>query len=231
MNNKQIFLKSKQVWENNLKIFPGTKLKYPDENLVRLFSGRYVAVPQPPGRVMDHGFGDGNNLVFIASKGYECAGCEINKCFIQDVQKLFKALKKPVDLRLVKNLTIPFADDSFDIVVSWNVLHYHGTRRAVKKVIAELYRVLKPGGILLLSTACLNTSFADRMKSLGDGSYLIEKESKYDNRQGLTFFIAESSEELASLFNQYSEVKTGEASCNLFNPEKRNAWYLIYARK
>lgn len=230
-NNEQIFVKSKLVWEENLKLFPHTKLHYPDENLVRLFSGRYIPIPQPPARVMDHGFGHGNNLIFFASKGYDCAGCEISEYLIKDVQKLFELINKSVDLRPVKGLAIPFDDESFDIVVSWNVLHYNGTHSAVLKVIDELHRVLKPGGVLLLSTLHPASSFSDRMRPLGDGSYLIEKESKYDNRKGLTFFVAQSAEELSGLFRRFSEVKIGSASFDLFDYPERNHWFLVYGVK
>lgn len=229
MNDQQIFLRSKQVWEENIKLFPHTKLNYPDENLVRLFSGRYVPVPQPPARVMDHGFGHGNNLVFFASRGYECAGCEISERLINEARKLFKIIEKTVDLRPVKGLEIPFEDESFDVVVSWNVIHYNGTRAAILKVISELRRVLKPGGVLLLSTVHPDSALFARSRHLSNSSYIVEEESEYDNRQGLTLFLTQSAEELADLFCKFSEVKWGNASFDLFNPAKRNAWFLVYA--
>ena len=228
-SDKQIFSQSKQVWEENLKLFPHTKLHYPDENLVRLFSGKYIPVPQPPAKVMDHGFGTANSLVFLASRGYECAGCEISEQFISEASKLFQTLGKTVDLRPVRGLEIPFDDETFDIVVSWNVIHYNGNRVAVLKVISELHRVLKSGGTLLLSTIHPDNSLFSRMRHLGDGSYLIEKESQYDNRQGLTFFVAKTAEEVAGLFSVFSKVEIGSASADLFDPEKRNAWFLVYA--
>jgi len=221
MDDEQIFLKSKQVWEENLKLFPHTRIQFPGENLIRLFSGKYVPVPQPPARVMDHGFGHAENLIFLASRGYECAGCEISEYLVSEGHKLFKIKDISVDLRPVKGLEIPFDDNSFDVIVSWNVLHYNGTRQSVSKVIGELHRVLKTGGVLLLSTLHPNSSFSDRMKPLGNGSFFIEKESKYDNRQGLTFYIAESKEELARMFLHFSEVKMGNASFDLF----------VYAKK
>lgn len=230
MKDEEIFKKSKQVWEDNLKLFPHTKSHYPDENLVRLFSGRYVPVPRPPARVMDHGFGHANNIVFLLSRGYGCAGCEISKHLINEAQKLFKIIEKTVDLRLVKGLEIPFEDESFDVVVSWNVIHYNGTRPAVLEVISELRRVLKPGGVLLLSTVHPDSTLFARSRHLGNGSYLVEEESEYDNRQGLTLFFVQSAEELADLFREFSEVKIGSASFYLFNPAKgRNACFLVYA--
>lgn len=48
IDNEAIFGNSKKVWEENLKLFPNSMLHFPDENLVRLFSGRYAAVPPLP---------------------------------------------------------------------------------------------------------------------------------------------------------------------------------------
>ena len=230
MQNDDIYLKSKKVWDDNIKLFP-RKLQYPDENMVRIFSGRYVKIPKPPVKVMEHGFGHATNLAFFASKGYECAGCEISEPFIKEAEELFKFMNKPIDLRLVKEDAIPYDDKAFDIIVSWNVIHYLGNRKAVSKVINELYRVLKPGGVLLLSTLHPDSSFSDRMKSIGDGSYIIEKESSYDNRKGLVFFMAKSKNELVNLFKPFSKVKTGSAAFDLFDHSERTAWYLVYAVK
>ena len=230
MQDNDIYLKSKKVWYDNIKLFP-RKLQYPDENLVRLFSGRYVDMPKPPAKVMEHGFGHATNLAFFASKGYECAGCEISGPFIKEAQELLKFMNKPIDLRLVKEDAIPYDDKAFDIVVSWNVIHYLGNRKAVSKVIDELYRVLKPGGVLLLSTLHPDSSFSDRMKSVGDSSCIVEKESSYDNRKGLVFFMAKSKDEFVSLFNHFSKVKTGSAAFDLFDYSERTAWYLVYAVK
>lgn len=231
MTDDEIFLKSKKVWEENLKLFPHAKLHYPDENLVRLFSGKYVPVHKPPARVMDHGFGHGNNLWFLAGKGYQCFGCEISENLIQGVESLFSRVGQSVDLRPVNGLAIPFADEQFDIVVSWNVIHYNGTRKAVSTIISELHRVLRKGGILILSTVHPDSSFADRMIDAGDGTFIIEKESAFDNRQGLSFFVAQSETELRGMFGSFSEVRTGYVYADLFDKAERNAWYLVYAVK
>lgn len=231
INKDPIFQKSKEVWEDNLILFPETKLNYPDEMLVRLFSARYIYVPSPPAKVMDHGFGHGNNLLFSATKGYECAGCEISEYLIQQVNRLFKKFGKKVDLRLINGLDIPFENNYFDIVVSWNVIHYNGTRSAVQHVISELYRVLKTNGILLLSTLHPDNALFNRMEHISNGSYKIVKKSDYDNRQGLTFFATKSPEELKEIFSLFSTVKIGSVYYDLFNTERRYASFLIYGVK
>jgi SAM-dependent methyltransferase len=231
INDVEVFKKSKTVWEKNLKLFPKSKLNFPCENLIRLFSGRYIPIPPPPAKVMDHGFGHGNSLVYYASLGYECAGCEISEYLIDEVEALFEQHNTPIDLRIIQELMLPFEDNTFDIVVSWDALHYNGSRDAVQTTIKELHRILKPGGTILLSTLHPETGMMERMKSLGDDSYLIEKGNPYDNRQGLTFFCTQSEKHLAEMFVQFSEVKTGKVYIDLFDYPERYTTSLIYGIK
>jgi len=229
--DRGIFDKSKKVWEDNIKIFPESVLQYPAENLVRLFSGKYVPIPKPPATVMDHGFGHGNNLVFVSSKGYDCAGCEISDHLIEMAHSIFKGLGNNIDLRPIRDMDIPFEDNRFDIVISWDVIHYNGTREAVDYVIAELYRVLRPGGVLLLSTVNPENSIFDRMESLGGGTYEIVEESPYDNRKNLTFFVADSQNDLSKMFSMFTEVKLGNLYYDLYSYENRHSAYLVYGVK
>jgi SAM-dependent methyltransferase len=48
-------------------------------------------------------------------------------------------------------LALPFADNTFDFVTFKSVLGYFRTRDDQKKMIEEIYRVLKPGGYLFFS--------------------------------------------------------------------------------
>lgn len=48
-------------------------------------------------------------------------------------------------------LHLPFKDNTFDTVVSWEVLE-HIPKNTEEKMFSEIYRVLKPGGHLFLST-------------------------------------------------------------------------------
>src|SRR6202034_3992273 len=51
-----------------------------------------------------------------------------------------------LNLRQGEADVLPFADESFDFVLSWNVI-YHGTMGDVGRRLAEIWRVLKPGAI------------------------------------------------------------------------------------
>jgi SAM-dependent methyltransferase len=52
----------------------------------------------------------------------------------------------PLDGRDEHDDALPFADESFDYVLSWNVI-FHGTMGDVGRRVADIWRVLKPGGL------------------------------------------------------------------------------------
>lgn len=222
---------SKDVWEKFIKLQPETDLMFPDENLIRIFSNRYVKVPQPPAKLLDHGFGGGNNLLFLSSKGYECYGCEISEELIKVTKEKFEKVNIPIDLKLIKGDFLEFDNNFFDIIVSWNVIHYLGTKEKVLKIINDFHRILKPKGILVLSTLHPDISLLKRSKYLSMGSYEIIEESKFDNRKGLILFATKNKGELMDLFSIFSDIKYGYYNFDLFLPNRSMAAQLIYAIK
>lgn len=213
----------KQVWEDNLKLFPNSHLNYPDENLVRMFSGKYINIQKPPAKLMDHGFGHGNNLNHFLKLGYDCSGCEISQTLID------MAKETGLDLRAITDDTIPFDDESFDIVVSWNVLHYAYNARLKTKMVQELRRILKPGGSLILSTVAPGSSMMDRVTPLGENSFLIN-DNLDDNRKGIRLYIHKTDQEIRQTFKDFSKVEIGRATFNPCNAMKRNDAWIIHAQ-
>ncbi len=115
-NYDEINRKLKEVWEDFIKLQPDTDLMYPDENIIRIFSGRYAKVPTPPAKLLDHGFGGGNNLLFFASKGYKCYGCEISEELIKVAKNKFERINYPIVLKLIKGDFLDFNDNLFDVI-------------------------------------------------------------------------------------------------------------------
>lgn len=232
METDGIFEASRQKWSEFAAVFTKQHLNIPDENLVRLFSGRYIPVPQPPARVMDHGFGSANTLVYLAAMGYKCSGCEISEELVKQGAERMSAAGVRADLRLLEEFRLPFDNESQDVIVSWNAIHYNGKKSTVKRIVDEFYRILSPGGVLLLSTVHPSSSIAKRM-TLADpaeSSYFIASPSPYDNRQGLTFFMTDEPE-WKHLLSAFKSVSFGSTHFNLFLEDKVHWGFLVYARK
>jgi len=99
-------------------------------------------------QVLEIGHGMGCDLVHAAKAGATVHGVDITPNHHEIAKKHFAANGLQADLHLCDASELPFASNSMDIVFSLGVLHH--TNDTVR-CIAEAYRVLKPGGIFIMS--------------------------------------------------------------------------------
>ncbi len=95
----------------------------------------------PGSRVLDVGCGTGNYLVRFRELGFEAQGVEPAPGMIEAARRLdpMLAIEQGVATEL------PFPDGSFDMVTAIEVLRYLH-RDDVRRALAEMMRVLRPGG-------------------------------------------------------------------------------------
>jgi SAM-dependent methyltransferase len=97
--------------------------------------------------VLEIGVGLGTDHVRFARAGGRMTGVDLTERGIELVRRRLELEELASDLRVADAERLPFAEDSFDIVYSWGVLHHTpDTPRAVR----ETLRVLRPGGRLRL---------------------------------------------------------------------------------
>ena len=101
-------------------------------------------------RVLDAGCGGGQDLIPFASRGITCVGVDIvHETAVWATQQFatyFPHLKVRFATSAAEHL--PFPDGFFDVVVCRVAIPYTHNRSAL----AEMSRVLRPGGALLLKT-------------------------------------------------------------------------------
>jgi SAM-dependent methyltransferase len=204
---------------------------YPDENLIRLVKGQYAEVPRS-GRVLDVGFGGGGNLLLFAREGYEAHGLEVCTESLSAASALAERESLSLTLGLIDDTPLRYPDEFFDVVVSWNAVYYFERRSPVASAIDEFHRVLRRGGVLLLSVIHPNSFMVRRMSNeLEDGARRIDREDPYDNRFGSRIFYDGTSTGWRRLLGRFDTVEEGYAESDLFAPARRDAWRLFLARK
>src|ERR1700760_1620137 len=78
-------------------------------------------------KILDAGCGGGRNLVYFLQNGFEVYGIDPNPNAVEAVKKISKKLAPnlPKDnFKVATAENLPFADDSFDLVISSAVLHF-----------------------------------------------------------------------------------------------------------
>jgi SAM-dependent methyltransferase len=205
----------------------GSELMWPSETLVRLFKGAYV-----PGldrnfqgkRVVDIGFGNGNNLIFLGALGLLLSGTEVSQELCVDVSAKLRKLGYASDLRFGTNRSIPFENGSFDFLVSWNVLHYEKNESDIREALSEYRRVLKSRGRFFLSTTGPDHKILRKAGTLGMHRYQINRDD--DFRKGQTFFYFDSANYLDYYFSDFFvDILIGRTHDQLFT--ETLDWFIV----
>jgi tellurite methyltransferase len=97
-------------------------------------------------RVLDLGCGVGRHALLFAERGFVVEAIDGAEAGLDFVRREAAARGLRLSLRQANADALPFADASFDYVLSWNVI-FHGTLGDVGRRLAEVWRVLKPGGV------------------------------------------------------------------------------------
>ena len=98
-------------------------------------------------KVLDVGCGNGYVLSKYADEGAEVSGVDITKTGIDLCKKRFEYLGLKGDFQVADAQNLPFENNTFDCICSMGVLHHVPD---TKKAVSEIYRVLKPGGRLIV---------------------------------------------------------------------------------
>ena len=96
-------------------------------------------------KVLEVGCGCGTDLLQFACAGAEVHGIDLSEHSIELTKKHLELYGLQAEVAQGDGEDLPFPDNYFDLVYSWGVIH-HAPHPS--KVVAEIYRVLKPGGYL-----------------------------------------------------------------------------------
>jgi SAM-dependent methyltransferase len=105
----------------------------------------------PGMRVLDAGCGYGRNLVHLLREGCEVFALDQDGDAVEHVRQLAAALRTGLraDNFQVSSIEhLPFPDAFADVVICSSVLHFARDEKHFRAMLAELWRVLRPGGLL-----------------------------------------------------------------------------------
>ena len=180
--------------------------------------------------VLDLGSGTGKNSIFLAERGSAVTGIELSTTALN----LAKERSRNTDVK-IKWITgsigskLPVHDTSVDLAL--DVVSSNSLSQAEREVyIAELTRVLKPGGYVYVKALCLDgDKNAEQLLKKFPGK---EKNTYVMPETGITERVF-TKQEIQDLYKDFSTLKLErKSSYTLFAGKsyKRNFW-LVYLQK
>ncbi|MBT8152553.1 class I SAM-dependent methyltransferase [Epibacterium ulvae] len=104
---------------------------------------RWAATLTQGARILDLGAGVGRHALWLADQGFDVVALDAAPDGLAEIDRA-----GGVTTQLGRMDALPFADGSFDHVLSWNVI-YHGDEDILLRTIGEIRRVLRSGGSYL----------------------------------------------------------------------------------
>jgi len=118
----------------------------------QLLKGRVLATD----RVLDAGCGSGRNLLYLMRMGCRVSAVDTNKDAVAGVRAMATELATGLpdgNFRVEPVEKLSFDDASFDVVLSCAVLHFARDAAHFDAMVNEMWRVLRPGGMLWVRLA------------------------------------------------------------------------------
>ena len=162
--NKNETIKTYQKKEN-VQIFDNERRKYlfqryKHEAEANFLKSSIDSVKKKDVKVLDVACGTGRMLpeVFKAAKNISYVGADTSVEMMRELQKKARLLNKikEVETIIADATNLPFRDNTFDVVYSFHLL-WHIEKSEQEKVINEMKRVVRPGGVIIFDI--LNKNF------------------------------------------------------------------------
>ena len=138
----------------------------------------------PDMRVLDAGCGYGRNLVYLLREGCEVFALDANAEGVAHVRALAAELAPQLpseNFRVEAIEAMDFPDAFADVVICSSVLHFARDEQHFLAMVSELWRVLRPGGMLFCRLGSRIGMEFERVRNhiyrIGDGSewFLVDE--------------------------------------------------------
>lgn len=207
---------------------------YPVEFVVRAFLGRYPRLTTDRSgfagqRILDLGFGDGRNVPLLSNLGFKVYGIEISPEICKLAIERMRALGIEFYARVGRNNALPQDDRFFDHVLACHACYYVDPGTTFSDNLAEIARVVKPGGLFVFSVPMGTSYIMEGAEDLGDGHMRIANDP-YGLREGYVLKKFDSPAEIeAALKPAFTDARIGACRNDFWGIEE-HVWTVVCRR-
>lgn len=222
----------------------GNYLKvYPTEFVVRTFLQKKLPglkkfiQPVQGSKILEVGFGDGRNTVFLCEQGYNVTGVEITDGICTQTAERMKALGyNNFHFTVGRNSSLPFKNCTFEYILASHVCYYLDEGQCFLDNMKEYARVLEKGGYAVFSVIHVRSDTIDDINIMNaaekqpDGTYIITHDP-LKIRNGYRFHAFEQPEDIKSLLSPiFKNFIIGTADNNFYGVTERVFWVIAQKR-
>ncbi|PIT90993.1 hypothetical protein COU17_02750 [Candidatus Kaiserbacteria bacterium CG10_big_fil_rev_8_21_14_0_10_49_17] len=195
---------NRKVWDS----LP-VRAMHVDSNLVQVV--KRVLSPAKNNTILYIGFGEGQNLAYLAREGFDCFGTEISRTRLERARALFDEIGEHATLQLVESHELPFPDNTFDCVLAWQSLYYN-TEKSLMQSLKEVQRVLKPGGVFISSMVSPKQTLLAH-KEIAPHTYNPSPET---GQEQCVVYALEDEDHIHRIYKNFSDIHVGYYANDLF---------------
>ncbi len=144
----------------------------------------FAMLPDVRGMVgLDIGCGEGHNTRLLAGRGAQVTAVDVSPTFLGHAQDEEGRAPLGIDYRHASAVALPFPDSSYDFATAFMCFM---DIPEVELVVAEAFRVLRPGGFLQFSIThpCFDTPHRRNLRGPDGRTYAIEVGRYFENLRG-----------------------------------------------
>jgi len=200
-----------------------SNLEFPDENLVRMLKGNLKQKHfKTDITAVDLGCGSGRHLKLVQDFGIK------NIIGTDSSLSALKLSRKIINTPLIQscNKNLPLKNKSSNLTIAWGSLHY-SPKDDLPIMLKEIYRILRPGGLLFATLRSERDTYLKRGKHLANDTWITDlKDIKGTT---VSFF---SEKEVKSYFQAFKKFQYGLIERSLMgNIDKILSHWIILAEK
>lgn len=206
---------------------------YPPEELIRFIARTFRgAKDKAEVHVLEIGCGPGPNIWYLVREGYTAAGIDGSPTAIRQAQERLIREGLPhvvpqVDLRVGNFTSLPWRDESFDVVIDVEAL-YANSLTDIKVSLDEIRRTLKVGGWFFGKMFGDQTTGSDSGETIEPGTMRHPKIGPCAGNEIAHFFRRE---EFKDLFGGFYDLHIDHIYRSDRNEEIQIFEWLVSARK
>jgi tellurite methyltransferase len=156
---------------------------------------------------LDLGCGVGRHALYLATQGFVVSAYDASTSGIAVTRAEAERRGLAIDLAVGPMATLPYKTGQFDYVLAWNVI-YHGDTDIVRQCIAEIRRVLRPGGIYQGTMLSKRHQRYGQGREIAPNTFVLDKSGDNSDKAHPHFYC--NAAEIVDLFRGFDLVSLSD---------------------